>query len=46
MIVKQMYIELCRLHECDFVTWVTKAHEVMQYYGIELGEQCPIVFKQ
>ena len=22
MIVKQMYIELCRLHECGFVTWV------------------------
>ena len=46
MIVKQMYIELCRLHECGFVTWVTKAQEVMQYYGIELGEQCPTVFKQ
>ena len=46
MIVKQMYIELCRLHECGFVTWVTKAQEVMQYYGIELGEQCITVFKQ
>ena len=46
MIVKQMYIELCRLHECGFVTWITKAQEVMQYYGIQLGEQCPTVFKQ
>ena len=46
MIVKQMYIESCRLHECGFVTWVTKAQEVMQYYDIGLGEQCPIVFKQ
>ena len=46
MIVKQMYIELCRLHECGFVTGITKAQEVMQYYDIELGEQCSIVFKQ
>ena len=37
---------IVQLHECVFFTWVTKAQEVMQYYGIELGEQCPIVFKQ
>ena len=46
MIVKQIYIKLCRLHECGFVTWVTKAQEVMQYCVIELGEQCPTIFKQ
>ena len=46
MIVTQMYVDLCRLHECGFVTWVTKAQEVMQYYGIQLDEQCPTVFKK
>ena len=46
MVVKQMHTKLCRLHECGFVTWATKAQEVMQYYGIELGDQCPTALKQ
>ena len=40
----EMYTELCRLHERGFVTRVTKTKEVMQYYGIVLGDRCRTVF--
>ena len=40
----KMYTELCRLHEWGFVTRVTKTKEIMQYYGIVLGDRCRTVF--
>ena len=34
-LVKAMYMELSKLHECGFNTWVSKALTLVQKYGID-----------
>ena len=46
MAVKQTYTALCKLHDDVSVPWVTEAQEVIQWYSIEPGDQCPNAFKQ
>ena len=35
-LVKAMYMELSKLHECGFNTWVSKALTLVQTYGIDI----------
>ena len=35
-LVKAMYMELSKLHECGFDTWVSKALTLVQTYGIDI----------
>ena len=35
-LVKTIYIELWKLHECEFNTWVSKALTLVQKYGIDI----------
>ena len=45
-VVKQVYNELCRLHEMGFATWVTKVSELVQYYKVDVQTADSKIFKQ
>ena len=45
-LVKAMYMELSKLHECGFNTWVSKALTLVQTYGIDIDMESGASFNR